>query len=60
LLPRHGRITVGHTDPTSNQSDNPPLSFAVIDNLRIEAVPEPATSSLAFIASFAILRSRKR
>ena len=56
----NGRITLGYSDPTTNQSDNPPLTFALIDNLRIELVPEPATGSLALVASFAILCVRRR
>jgi hypothetical protein len=44
----NGRVTLGYSDPTSNMSDNPPLSFALIDNLVVTAIPEPTTAVLLF------------
>jgi hypothetical protein len=44
----NGRVTLGYSDPTTNGSDNPPLSFALIDNLVVSAVPEPTTMALLF------------
>ena len=55
-----GRVTLGYSDPTSNGSDNPPLSFALIDNLRVTAVPEPGTAGLALAPLLALLGWRKR
>jgi hypothetical protein len=43
-----GRVTLGYSDPTANGSDNPPLSFALIDNLVI--VPEPSALALLGVA----------
>jgi hypothetical protein len=53
-----GRVAFGYSDPTSNGSDNPPLSFALIDNLRI--VPEPATITLWIIGLAALMGWRRR
>jgi hypothetical protein len=56
----NGRVTLGYSDPSSNNSDNPPLSFALIDNLRIDAVPEPTTLGLLIPASLMLLARRRR
>ena len=48
----NGRVAFGYSDPTSNGSDNPPYSFAMIDNLRI--VPEP-TALLLWAIGFSAL-----
>jgi hypothetical protein len=54
-----GRITLSYSDPTTNASDNPPLSFALIDNLEI--VPEPsALALLASAAGLSLTRRRRR
>lgn len=45
-----GKVGFGYSDPTSNGSDNPPLSFVLIDNVVITAVPEPAAAMLAVVA----------
>lgn len=55
-----GSVTLGYSDPTSNLSDNPPLSFALIDNLRVEAVPEPTALTLVAPATLALLARRRR
>jgi hypothetical protein len=53
----NGRVTLGYSDPTTNGSDNPALSFALIDNLEITAIPEPTTLVLVFsIALMAVTR----
>ncbi len=44
----NGRVTLGYSDPTTNQSDNPPLSFVLIDNLRV--TPEPASLGMLGLA----------
>jgi hypothetical protein len=52
-----GRVALGYSDPTTNGSDNPPLSFALVDNLVI-SVPEPASTLLLFIGAIALLTPR--
>jgi hypothetical protein len=55
----NGQVALGYSDPTSNGSDNPPYSFALIDNLRI-AIPEPATLLLSAIGLFCFAGYRRR
>ena len=55
-----GSVTLGYSDPSSNLSDNPPLSFGLIDNLRVEQVPEPTALALAAPAALALLARRRR
>jgi hypothetical protein len=55
-----GRVTLGYSDPTSNQSDNPPLSFALIDNLTVTAVPEAGSLALIGLAAAGLLGLRRR
>jgi hypothetical protein len=54
-----GRITLGYSDPSNNIAENPSLSFALIDNLEITAIPEPTTLVLVFsMALMGITRRR--
>jgi hypothetical protein len=53
-----GKLNLGYSDPTANTSDNPPLTFALIDNLVI--VPEPATLSLWLVGLCALGLFRRR
>ena len=55
-----GQVALGYSDPTANGSDNPPLSFALIDNLTI-CVPEPQTATLLGLAIISLgSRARRR
>ncbi|MBX3426789.1 MAG: PEP-CTERM sorting domain-containing protein [Pirellulales bacterium] len=54
----NGRVTIGYTDPFASFSDNPLLSFGLIDNLVV--VPEPTSLGLAGLAALAALRIRRR
>jgi hypothetical protein len=54
----NGKVALGYSDPSSNGSDNPSLSFALIDNLVI--VPEPATLMLWAMALVALAGWRRR
>jgi hypothetical protein len=54
-----GKVALGYSDPTSNGSDNPTLSFALIDNLRI-SVPEPTSLVLGVMAMMALASVRRR
>jgi hypothetical protein len=55
----NGRVTLGYSDPTTNGSDNPPLSFALIDNLEVTAIPEPTTIALLFSMALVGIARRK-
>jgi hypothetical protein len=55
-----GRVTLGYSDPTTNGSDNPPLSFALIDNLTVTAVPEAGSLTLMGMATAGLLGWRRR
>jgi len=41
-FPTDGRVTIGYSDPFTSVSDNPTLSFGLIDNLRVESAAPPA------------------
>jgi hypothetical protein len=55
-------IFVGYWDVFASVSDNPDTSFGLIDNLRVETVPEPAAAAavLAGALSLFLRRSRMR
>lgn len=54
-------IFVGYWDVFSSISDNPAVSFGVIDNLSVTAVPEPSTAALGAIGAIgALLGGRRR
>lgn len=53
-------IFVGHWDVFASIADNAELSFGVIDNLRVEVVPEPGTAMVMGIAVVGMLRRRRR
>jgi hypothetical protein len=51
---------VGYWDPFPSISDNPALTFGIIDNLRIEAVPEPTTAAMGMVGALGLLVCRPR
>jgi hypothetical protein len=53
-----GRVTIGYMDPFASVSDNPDLSFGVIDNLTV--VPEPATMLLLGAGAAYMMRRRRK
>ena len=53
-----GNISIGYMDIFTSVSDNPEVSFGLIDNLVVE-IPEPATLGLLLIGGMAVL-GRKR
>ena len=59
-FPSSGRVTLGYSDPSANNSDLPSHSFALIDNLRVDAVPEPTTCALLVPAALTLLARRRR
>jgi hypothetical protein len=57
----NGSVTLSYSDPTANVSDNPPLSYVLIDNLTVEAgIPEPTTLMLALPAMMFLAARRRR
>ena len=57
----NGSVALSYSDPTSNQSDLPTHSFALIDNLSVETgVPEPATITLLIPAGMMLIARRRR
>jgi len=54
----NGKPAFSYSDPTSNASDNPPLSFVLIDNLQV--VPEPSTAALCVIGVAALMVRRRQ
>ncbi len=55
-----GKAVFSYSDPTSNMSDNPPLSFALIDNIRVtDVIPEPGTIGL-IAPALAFIMARRR
>lgn len=52
-------VFIGYWDPFASISDNPPLTFGVIDNFRVEVVPEPAVA-LSLIGAAGLLALRRR
>jgi hypothetical protein len=57
----NGSLTLSYSDPTTNQSDLPTHSFALIDNLSVETgVPEPATIALLVPAGMMLIARRRR
>jgi hypothetical protein len=51
-------ITIGYLDPLPSISDNPALSFGLIDNLQV--VPEPTFIALSCLGAGALLLFRRR
>jgi hypothetical protein len=54
-----GNISVGYMDPFASVSDNAALSFGLVDNLRVELIPEPSTLALG-VLGFAWMLARRR
>lgn len=44
-----GNISVGYFDPFNSVSDNAALSFGLVDNVRVEVIPEPSTMVLGVV-----------
>lgn len=42
-VPLDGNISVGYFDSFTSVSDNAALSFGLVDNVRVEVIPEPST-----------------
>lgn len=55
-----GNITVGYFDPFNSVSDNAALSFGVVDNVRVEVIPEPGTAALGLLGMGLWFLSRRR
>lgn len=53
-------VFVGYWDVFASISDNPALSFGVVDNIRVEVIPEPTSLSLAALGGLVLLGRRRR
>ena len=53
-------VFVGHWDVFASITDNPALSFGVVDNLVVELIPEPASLSLLVLGCSALVLGRRR
>ena len=52
-------IFIGYWDPFASVSDNPVMSFGVIDNLQV-SVPEPGSAALMMVGAIGFLARRRR
>ena len=57
---RTGNIMVGYADYFSSESDAPEWSFGVIDNLRVDVIPEPSSALLSVFGIATLLLRRRR
>jgi hypothetical protein len=57
-FPTNGRAMIGYWDPFASVSDNPMLSFGLIDNLQV--VPEPSSMLLLGGGLALLLKRRKK
>lgn len=55
-----GNISIGYFDPFNSVSDNPALSFGIVDNVRVEFIPEPSTLALGLLGLGTWLLTRRR
>lgn len=56
-----GNVTVGYFDPFASVTDAPQFSFGVVDNVRVNQVPEPGMLALGALgAGVLLLRHRRR
>jgi hypothetical protein len=53
-------IFIGYWDVFASVSDNPDTSFGLIDNLRVEAVPEPSVAAAGLAGALSLLLRRSR
>ncbi|MEO7298020.1 MAG: PEP-CTERM sorting domain-containing protein [Verrucomicrobiota bacterium] len=53
-------IFVGHWDAFSSIADNAELNFSVIDNLQVEAIPEPSTIALGVLGAAGLFFAARR
>jgi hypothetical protein len=53
-------VFIGYWDPFTSVSDNPLLTFGLIDNLRVETIPEPGATGLALVGAATLLQLRRR
>jgi len=53
-------IFVGHWDVFSSIADNPETAFSVIDNLRVDAIPEPSTIALGVLGALGLFAVRRK
>jgi hypothetical protein len=53
-------VFVGHWDVFASITDNPALSFGIIDSLVVTQIPEPSTMALGALALTMLVAARKR
>lgn len=55
-----GNISLGYFDPFASVSDNAALSFGLVDNVRVEFIPEPSPLALGMLGLSVWLLGRRR
>ncbi len=58
--PTSGFAFIGYDDPFSSLSADPGNQWTIIDNVRVDSVPEPASMVLLGLAGLAALKRRKK
>ena len=53
-------VFVGYWDVFASVSDNPAMSFGLIDNLRVDSVPEPSSAAAMIVGGLALFARRCR
>ncbi|MFN0068854.1 MAG: hypothetical protein ACKVYV_14610 [Limisphaerales bacterium] len=55
-----GTVAVGYFDPFNSVTDAPQFSFGVVDNVRVNQVPEPGLFALGAVGAGVLLLRRRR
>jgi hypothetical protein len=53
-------IFVGHWDVFASTTANPEMNFSIVDNLRVEVIPEPSTCLLGCLGAIGLLVFRRK
>ena len=59
-VPTNGHMFIGYDDAFSSLSSEPGNQWMIIDNVQVDAVPEPITMTLLATGALALLRKRRQ